>query len=144
MSRLHLYAAACAVSLTPAIAAAEGAATAPAPVTTVVQSGTGKTVTTVHVLAPITVMDWPDQNSENPSARVNTPLTILSFDKEQVPPLPKPEALLTNPFGWNKWLRDRGIALMMDNTNEYTGAITKPTPGYGLRQGSSNAGQYSH
>ena len=143
MSRLHLYAAACAVCFTPAIAAAEGATKAPAPVTTVVQSKAGDKVTTVRVLAPITVMDWPDQNSENPSVRVNTPLTIMSCDKEQVPPLPKPEALLTNPFGWNKWLRDRGIAIMMDNTNEYTGAITKPTPGYGLRQGSSNAGQYS-
>ncbi|EHH67871.1 carbohydrate porin [Gluconobacter morbifer] len=86
---------------------------------------------------------WPDQNSVLPSERVNTPLNVVQFGQEWVPPLPQPEAILVNPFGWNSWLRDRGVAFTMDTTNEFSGAITKPTPGYGLKQGSSNAGQYS-
>ncbi|QHC37136.1 carbohydrate porin [Komagataeibacter xylinus] len=59
-----------------------------------------------------------------------------------VPPFSRPEALFTDPFGMTSWLRARGIALTMDNTNEYTAAISKPTPGYSnYKQGSSNAGQ---
>ncbi|WP_228391744.1 carbohydrate porin [Gluconobacter aidae] len=103
-------------------------------------------VTQIKVTAPqqgIPPVIWPSENSELPSERVNTPLNQVYFGKEWVPPLPKPEALLTNPFGWNTWLRDRGIALTMDTTNEFSGALTSPTSGYGLKQGSSNAGQYS-
>jgi len=97
----------------------------------------------MQVLPTVATSEWPDQNSVQASERVDTPLDQIHFDGSTVPPLPHPEALLTDPFGWNTALRRKGIALLMDNTNEFTGAITKPTPGYGLRQGSSNAGQYS-
>ncbi|GAN52901.1 carbohydrate porin [Tanticharoenia sakaeratensis] len=83
------------------------------------------------------------QNSEEPSERVNAQLGQFTSPQDITPPLPQPEAILTDPFGWNTYLRNRGVAFTFDNTNEFTGAITKPTPGYGLRQGSSNAGQYS-
>ncbi|GBQ67467.1 carbohydrate-selective porin B [Ameyamaea chiangmaiensis NBRC 103196] len=85
----------------------------------------------------------PDQTNEYPSERVNTPLGADKFEKEAVPPLPRPEALLPDPYGWNSWLRERGVALLLDNTNEMSGMITAPTKGYGLRQGASTAGQYS-
>ncbi|GBR50563.1 carbohydrate-selective porin B [Neokomagataea thailandica NBRC 106555] len=83
------------------------------------------------------------ENGEGPAQRVNAPLGQVAFSKGSVPPLPQPEALLPDPFGWNTYLRSHGVAIMLDNTNEFGGALTKPTPGYGLRQGSSNAGQYS-
>ncbi|NVN12242.1 carbohydrate porin [Nguyenibacter vanlangensis] len=83
------------------------------------------------------------QTSLNPSIRVATPLNQTPFAPgSSVPPLPQPEALWPDPFGWNTWLRDRGVAILLDNTNEFTGNIGSVTPGYGLRMGSSNAGQY--
>lgn len=80
------------------------------------------------------------------SIRVNTPLTEKTVTRTGpiVPPFPNPEVLLPDFYGWNHWLRDQGVAFMADNTNEYAGAITSPTPGFvNYRQGSSNAGQYS-
>ncbi|RUT24129.1 carbohydrate porin, partial [Asaia sp. W19] len=57
--------------------------------------------------------------------------------------MPKPEAIFVNPLGVNAWLRERGIAILLDNTNEMSGMLNAPTKGLGLRQGASNAGQYS-
>ncbi|MBB2190413.1 carbohydrate porin [Gluconacetobacter azotocaptans] len=82
------------------------------------------------------------QTSLNPSIRVGTPLNQINFGETSVPPLPQPEALWPDPFGMNTWLRDRGVAFLLDNTNEFAGNIGTVTPGYGLRKGSSNAGQY--
>jgi len=83
------------------------------------------------------------QNSTGPSQRVNAQLGQASSSTDIVPPLPHPEAILPDPFGWNTWLRNRGIAIMLDNTDEFGGVVTKGTPGTGLKNGSSNAGQYS-
>ncbi|UMM64441.1 carbohydrate porin [Aristophania vespae] len=62
-----------------------------------------------------------------------------------VPSFSHPEALLPNPV--TQWLRKQGINFLLDNTNEFAGAITPPTKGSKLfenyKQGSSNAGQYS-
>lgn len=81
--------------------------------------------------------------------RVTLPLNNIAFDKDSsVPALPRPEAIFPDPFGWNSYLRDHGIAIMLDNTNEYASAITSPTKrfndkhGGSLRQGGANAGQY--
>jgi len=62
----------------------------------------------------------------------------------QVPSFARPEAVLPDPFGMTSWLRQRGIALVLDSTNEFAGAITPPTKGFvNYRQGASGAGQYS-
>ncbi|WP_099285703.1 carbohydrate porin [Gluconobacter kondonii] len=161
MSRVHLHAAFCLATILPSCVMAQSAGTQNTSGTSSTP-GTGSAsdrtlstfqayspdakVTQIKVTAPqqgIPPVIWPSENSELPSERVDTPLNQIYFGNEWVPPLPQPEALLTNPFGWNTWLRDRGIALTMDTTNEFSGAITSPTPGYGLKQGSSNAGQYS-
>lgn len=63
--------------------------------------------------------------------------------KTSVPQLPQPEAILVDPGGVNTWLRERGIAILLDNTNEMSGMLHRPTSGLGLKQGASNAGQYS-
>lgn len=83
-----------------------------------------------------------DENGMANQQRVNIPLSAQDL-VGGAPALPRPEAIFPDPFGWNTWLRDRGIAIMLDNTDEYSGAITPPTKGLGLRQGSSDAGQYS-
>ncbi|OUI81544.1 porin [Gluconobacter sp. DsW_056] len=162
MSRVHLHAAFCLATFLPSCVMAQSVGTQNATGTSSTSS-TGSAsshrvrptfptfnpagkVTQMKVTAPsqpIPPVIWPSENSELPSERVNTPLNQIYFGNEWVPPLPRPEALLVDPFGWNTWLRDRGIALTMDTTNEFSGAITSPTPGYGLKQGSSNAGQYS-
>ncbi|QHI96313.1 carbohydrate porin [Aristophania vespae] len=89
------------------------------------------------------------QNAMDLPERVHTSLNNIAFDKgSSVPALPRPEALLPDPFGWNTYLRDHGIAILLDNTNEFANAITSPTKrftprhGGGLKQGGSNAGQY--
>lgn len=41
------------------------------------------------------------------------------------------------------WLRRHGTLMQFDNMNEMMGAVTSPTPGYGYKQGASNAGQYA-
>ncbi|WP_215745290.1 MULTISPECIES: carbohydrate porin [Gluconobacter] len=167
MSRVHLHAAFCLATFLPSCAIAQSlgatsttaqdgtARTSPISSTGSASSSTPSTVqsytpnakvTQIQVTAPLqpdTPVVWPSENSELPSERVNTPLNQVYFGHEWVPPLPHPEAILVDPFGWNTWLRDRGVAIMMDTTNEFSGAITSPTKGYGLRQGSSNAGQYS-
>ncbi|QDH17085.1 carbohydrate porin [Swingsia samuiensis] len=137
MSRFFAYATFCVASITPFCAIAK---TAIPPYTPPKISTLGDIWRSSNSEDSV---PWLDQNAINPAVRVDTPLGEVNFHKEQTPPLPQPEALLTDPFGWKSWLRHRGIAVLMDTTNEFTGAITKPTPGYGLRQGSSNAGQYS-
>lgn len=52
------------------------------------------------------------QTSLNPSVRVATPLNQVNFGATSVPPLPQPEALWPDPFGWNTWLRDRDSPLL--------------------------------
>ncbi|GBR42523.1 carbohydrate-selective porin B [Neoasaia chiangmaiensis NBRC 101099] len=84
----------------------------------------------------------PNSTGLAPSVRVATPLGQTSFAQSSVPPLPHPEALWPDPFGWNTWLRSHGIAILLDNVDEFSGALTSPTKGLGLRQGSANAGQY--
>ncbi|MBO1362001.1 carbohydrate porin [Acetobacter sacchari] len=81
-----------------------------------------------------------------PSILVSTPLPANASTKTTVPPFSHPEAIVSNPL--SKWLRDRGINFLLDNTNEFAGAITPPTrgatPGFiNYRQGASNAGQYA-
>lgn len=100
-------------------------------------------------MMPRAYSNYPDEEfgvlGENGSAleqRVETPLGDQDHVTHSGPPLPHPESLLPQ-MKWNHWLRQRGVAFMVDTTNEYSGAVTKPTKGLGLRQGSSNAGQYS-
>ncbi|GBD57930.1 carbohydrate porin [Gluconobacter wancherniae] len=143
MHRLSFPAVLCAVSLLPAAAVAQTTAASSKATTSTPLKKAITVAPRMQVLPTVATSEWPDQNSVQASERVDTPLDQIHFDGSTVPPLPHPEALLTDPFGWNTALRRKGIALLMDNTNEFTGAITKPTPGYGLRQGSSNAGQYS-
>ncbi|AOX18331.1 porin [Kozakia baliensis] len=79
-----------------------------------------------------------------PNMRVDTPLPAKPSNKTTVPPFARPEAVFSDPMGLTNWLRARGIALLIDNTNEFAGAVTKPTPGFvNYRQGASNAGQYA-
>ncbi|GBQ08313.1 carbohydrate porin [Saccharibacter floricola] len=79
-----------------------------------------------------------------PYERVDTPLPLHDGFTTAVPPFARPEALFPHGFGMTDWLRDRGIAFLLDNMNEFAGAITKPTPGFpNYKQGASNAGQYA-
>ncbi len=82
------------------------------------------------------------ENGRELLERVNIPLHAGDPESKSGPPLPQAEALLPE-MHWNRWLRDRGVAFMFDTTNEFAGAITSPTKGLGLKQGASNAGQYS-
>ena len=41
-----------------------------------------------------------------------------------VPPLPQPEALFPTMFGAQPWLRDHGIAILLDTIEEFSGNIT--------------------
>lgn len=84
----------------------------------------------------------PNGTGLAPSVRVSSPIGTVNFQNSSVPPLPHPEAIFDDPWGWNTWLRQHGVAILLDTTNEFAGAITSPTKGLGLRQGSSNAGQY--
>ncbi len=85
-----------------------------------------------------------------PMLRVDTPLPAHSGYTTSVPPFAQPEALFPHGFGMTDWLRKRGIAFLLDNTNEFAGAITPPTKSYPnsqhfarYKQGASNAGQYA-
>ena len=85
---------------------------------------------------------FQDNSNSDARLRVATPLMANPSNKPVVPPFSRPEALFTDPFGMTSWLRSRGVALTMDNTNEYTDAVSAPTAGHpNYRQGSSNAGQ---
>ncbi|MFT8918669.1 MAG: hypothetical protein ABF887_03690, partial [Gluconobacter oxydans] len=78
------------------------------------------------------------------SVRVAKPLPATPLSGPVVPPFENPPAFLPDFFGVRAWLRAHGIALLVSNTNEFTGAVTKPTPGFrNYRQGASNAGQVS-
>ncbi|MCJ8353306.1 carbohydrate porin [Novacetimonas hansenii] len=96
------------------------------------------TISSVQALA----QTFQDNSNSDARLRVATPLMANPSSKPVVPPFSRPEALFTNPFGMTSWLRSRGVALTMDNTNEYTDALSAPTAGHpNYRQGSSNAGQ---
>ncbi len=73
------------------------------------------------------------------TASAQTSLTPSENVSEQnkMPPLPKPEALLPGLFGLRPWLTDHGIAVLLDNRDEFSGIISGP------RQGATNSGQYS-
>lgn len=81
-----------------------------------------------------------------PSVLVATPIASNSSTQTSVPAFSHPEAIISNPL--SKWLRTRGFNFLVDNTNEFAGAITPPTrgstPGFiNYKQGASNAGQYA-
>jgi porin len=79
------------------------------------------------------------QTSLNPSSRVATPLPVNGGpinSGSMVPPLPAPEALFPGIFGVGTYLRDKGIAVLLDNVDEFDGIVK------GQHHGSSNAGQY--
>lgn len=81
-----------------------------------------------------------------PSQRVDLPLPNNDTFQTSVPPFSHPEALFPNPV--SRWLRAHGLNYLLDNTNEFAGAITPPTrgrtPGFNnYKQGASNAGQYA-
>ena len=88
--------------------------------------------------------DASEQLSRQESDRVNMPLGLLKFGKEQVPQAAVPEAVFINPWGVKSWLQEKGINILIDNTNEFGAALTSPTPGLGLKQGSSNTGQVGY
>lgn len=82
--------------------------------------------------------------SYDASVRVAKPLPAKPLSGPVVPPFENPPAFLPDFFGARAWLRSHGIALLISNTNEFTGAVTRPTPGFSrYRQGASNAGQVS-
>ncbi|MXV44364.1 carbohydrate porin [Saccharibacter sp. 17.LH.SD] len=107
-------------------------------------------------LTPVKINDHPKAYSNYPNEefgaygenghelmdRVDIPFNSKAASSDDGPPLPHPESLLPD-MRWNTWLRQRGVAIMLDTTNEFSGAITKQTRGLGLKQGSSNTGQYS-
>ena len=81
-----------------------------------------------------------------PSLLLSTPLSKNASRKTSVPEFSHPEAIVSNPL--SDWLRKRGINFLVDNTNEFAGAITRPTQGStrgfeNYKQGASNAGQYA-
>lgn len=81
-----------------------------------------------------------------PTIRVDTPLPEKTVHLSSVPPFSRPEAVFADPGGMTSWLRRHGIAFLLDNTNEFAGAVTKPARGEqfrSYRQGASNAGQYA-
>jgi porin len=68
------------------------------------------------------------QTSLGPSEAVSNP--------NGIPSLPDQEALFPTMFGLGPILREKGIAVLLDNTNEFDGVVSGP------RQGTTNAGQY--
>lgn len=84
------------------------------------------------------------QTGMGPQERVNAALDEIPSGKGDVPVLPYPEALLPDHLGWTAAARRHGIVILIDDTNEFSGAITHPTRGYGLKKGSSNAGQVGY
>ncbi len=77
--------------------------------------------------------------SIGPSQRVATPLPPAGVPintQSSAPPLPSNEALVPDMFGVGPYLRDHGIAILLDDTDEFDGIISGP------RGGSANAGQY--
>ena len=79
------------------------------------------------------------QTSLNPSSRVATPLPENGAPinpVSSVPPLPAPEALFPDIFGYGTMLRNHGVAVLLDNVDEFGGIVK------GDHKGSTNAGQY--
>lgn len=80
--------------------------------------------------------------SKTPSSRVNVALPRPPAYNQpvpdyvsSVPPLPQPPSLFGS-IAPMQYLRDHGVAILLDNVNEFSGIISGP------RKGSSNAGQY--
>jgi len=72
------------------------------------------------------------------------PLPKIGAYESMLAPFPDPPALFPQVGAEGGWLRRHGTAMLLDNTNEFMGAVTPPTRGVaGLRQGASNAGQYA-
>ncbi|KMQ85477.1 carbohydrate-selective porin [Lasius niger] len=64
--------------------------------------------------------------------------------KNSSPAFITPQALFPTGFGALSWLRKQGINILVQDTNEFAGAITDPTPGFPqYKKGGSNAGQLS-
>ncbi|BAT18866.1 carbohydrate porin [Asaia bogorensis] len=131
---LRFFSACLAVSCLTSVAHAQQSTTA------IASAQTGPAVAANSVPAPAGL--GAVNAGQQPSALTQTSLSELHKDTT-VAPLPKPEAIFVNPLGINAWLRERGIAILLDNTNEMSGMLNAPTKGLGLRQGASNAGQYS-
>ena len=70
--------------------------------------------------------------SLGPSLGVSTPLPPGT----SVPPIPAPDALLPGIFGLGPILRDHGVAVLLDDVDEFDGIVSGP------RKGAANAGQY--
>ncbi|WP_242403384.1 hypothetical protein [Asaia platycodi] len=66
----------------------------------------------------------PNGTGLAPSVRVSSPIGTYNLQNSSVPPLPHPEAIFDDPWGWNTWLRQHGVAILLDTTNEFAGAIT--------------------
>ena len=107
---------------------------------------------TLFCLVPLSVRAQvlDDIIGNEPLHRVDTPLPAHGGYTTSVPPFARPEAVFPHGFGMTDWLRKRGIAFLLDNTNEFAGAITSPTRSYPnsqhfapYKQGASNAGQYA-
>ncbi|MBS1063873.1 carbohydrate porin [Gluconobacter wancherniae] len=78
------------------------------------------------------------------SIRVGKPLPAQPSNRPLVPPFQTPPAFLPDFFGTQAWLRAHGIYFLMATTNEFSGAVNKPTPGIvRYRRGASNSGQVS-
>ena len=95
------------------------------------------TAALVAVLMTSLAMPGLAQTSLNPSTRVSTPLGQLPNSGSSVPPLPQPEALFPDLFGLGPSLRNAGVAVLLDNVNEFDGVISGP------QKGATNAGQYA-
>ncbi|WP_241663796.1 carbohydrate porin [Oecophyllibacter saccharovorans] len=95
------------------------------------------------LFAPAARAQVMDNNIEaQPEIRVATPLPPKRDDDITVPAFNTPQAVFPTGFGALSWLRKRGVNYLLSNTNEFAGAITKPTKGFPTyKQGASNAGQ---
>lgn len=83
--------------------------------------------------APSMAQDFESGVSTAPSAKLST----APSPEYGAPALPKPEALFPDLFGLGATLRNHGVAVLLDNTNEFDGAVS------GRHTGASNAGQYA-
>ena len=100
--------------------------------------GMGSRIAAASAIASVIAIGSPAmaQTSLNPSTRVATPLGS-AFNNSSVPPLPQPEALFPDMFGLGPQLRNVGVAVLLDNVNEFDGIISGP------KKGTTNAGQYA-
>ncbi|QCE35080.1 carbohydrate porin [Acetobacteraceae bacterium] len=80
-----------------------------------------------------------------PSIRVSEPAAPKNkVGAISTPSFVVPQALFPGGFGATSWLRKYGVNFLVQNTNEFAGAITDPTPGFAqYKKGGSDAGQLS-